>query len=147
MDGPGARGIMRYIAASFTILISFSGPADAQGLATILAGSEVRRSQMYGDEKVRFDVWRFAANGTFSGVFSIEYNSGGQVGGYSEDGPSAGRWRADGDRLCMVEERGPRGGETCFDLKRTGGKGDYIEFRGAEAGTGLPWMFHVAPGG
>ncbi len=137
---------MRSIAASIAILVSFSGPANAQGLATSLAGSEVRRSQMYGDEKVRFDVWKFAANGTFSGVLSIEYDSW-KGGGYTVDGPSAGRWRADGDRLCIAEERGPRGGETCFELKRTGAGGGYTEFRGAEAGTGLPWMFHVAPGG
>ena len=137
---------MRCIAASIAILAAFSGPAGAQGLAALLAGSEVRRSQMYGDEKVRFDVWKFAANGTFSGVFSIEYGST-KGGGYTEDGPSAGRWRADGDRLCIAEERGPRQGETCFEVKRTGGLGDYIEFRGVESGSGLPWMFHVAPGG
>ena len=137
---------MRTIAASFAILISFSGPADAQGLAALLAGSEVRRSQMYGDDKVRFDVWKFAANGTFSGVFSIEYGSA-KGGGYTEEGPSAGRWRADGDRLCIAEERGPRAGEICFALKRTGATGGTIEFRGAEAGSGLPWMFHVSPGG
>ncbi len=134
---------MRYIAASFAILVSFSGPADAQGLAALLAGSEVRRGQMYGDDKVRFDVWKFAANGTFSGAFSIEHGSS-QVGGYTEEGISAGRWRADGDRLCIAEERGPRAGEICFDLKRTGAGGDYVEFRGTEAGTGLPWMFHIS---
>ena len=138
---------MRYIAASVAMLIWFSGPADAQGLATMLAESEVRRSQMYGGDEVRFDVWKFAANGTFSGAFSIEVNTGGQMGGYTMDGPSAGRWRADGDRLCIAEERGPRGGETCFEMKRTGAGGGYTEFHGAEAGTGLPWMFHVAPGG
>ncbi len=138
---------MRTIAASIAILVSFSGPAGAQGLADLLAGSEVRRSQMFGDENVRFDVWKFAANGTFSGAFSIEHNSGGQVGGYTEDGPSAGRWRADGERLCLAEDRGPRVGETCFDLKRTGAGGGYVEFRGVEAGSGLPWMFHISPGG
>lgn len=135
---------MRYIAASFAILVSLAGPAGAQGLAAALADSEVRRSQMFGDDKVRYDVWRFAANGTFSGVFSIEVSTT-RGGGYTEDGPSAGRWRADGDRLCIVEERGPRVGETCFDLKRTGAGGGYIEFRGRETESGLPWMFHVAP--
>jgi hypothetical protein len=137
---------MRAIAASFAILIALSGPAGAQDLAEALAGSEVRRSQMFGDDQVRFDVWRFAADGTFTGAFSIEHGSA-RGGGYSEDGPSAGRWRADGGRLCLVEERGPRGGETCFELKRTGAGGGYIEFRGTETGSGLPWMFQVSPGG
>ena len=125
---------------------AFPQAVSAQGLNSLFAGSEVRRSQMFGGGDIRFDVWKFLEDGIYSGPFFIEWQMWGQ-GGRVKEGSSSGRWRVEDSRLCLMEAPKGRRGETCFLMERTGGTDRNIEFKGTEVGTDRRWMFHVAPGG
>ena len=128
------------------------GPAHSQNLEALFAGSELYRTQGYGNELVRYDRLSLAADGTFAGDALIEHNS--WSSGFTEERSVFSRWWVAGDRLCLAEAPdGPTayrsGGarESCYALRRLGADNGYIEFRGTEVGTGLPWIFKVAPGG
>ena len=134
-----------------TPLAFLAGPAGAQNLESLFAGGEIYRTQSYGNEHVRFDRLSLAADGSFRGDTLIEHYSWSGLG-FTEERAVSGRWRITGNRFCLSETRaGPevyRNGavrEFCYDLRRVRTDGVYIDFHGTEIGTGLPWLFKVAP--
>ncbi len=137
---------MRIPSLAVALLMLALAPVSAQSLDSLFAGSDVRRSQMFGGDDIRSDVWSFLKDGTYSGPFFIERLMWSD-GGYIEEGSSSGRWRIEGKRLCLSETPDGRRGEICFLMERTGGTTLHSEFTGTEVGTDRRWMFHVAPGG
>ncbi len=136
---------MRIPSLTVALLMLALAPASAQGLESLFAGSEVRRSQMSGGGDIRFDVWKFSDDGTFAGVFSIRHDLARSY--WIEEGRITGSWRIEGERLCVDAKKYGYTEQACFSLKQTGRTGSYVEFQGAEVGTDRRWMFHVAPGG
>lgn len=141
------------LALVVTPLVFLAGPAGAQNLESLFAGGEIYRTQAYGSEHVRFDRLDLAADGSFSGDTLIEHYSWSDLG-FTEERSVSGRWRIAGNRFCLSETRaGPEAygdgsaRDFCYDLRRVGADGVYIEFHGTEVGTGLPWLFKVAPAG
>ena len=132
-------------ALSMMALALLHGPAGAQSLESLLAGSEVYRNQGYGSSQVRNERLSLAADGTFTGDAMIERSL--SWTSFTEELSVSGRWRVAGDRLCLAEARDGRAAESCYALARVGGNDPYVEFRGTEIGTGLPLQFMVAPGG
>ena len=133
-------------------LALLANPADAQNLQTLFAGSEIYRTQAYGGAHVRYDRLNLEADGTFSGDALIERSL--SWTNTTEERSIIGRWRIAGNRLCLAEApaapaayKNGAGRESCYDLKRLGVDGVYVDFRGTEVGTGLPWLFKVAPAG
>ncbi len=144
---------MAYLALVVTPLVFLAGPAGAQNLESLFAGGEVYRTQGFGGDRVRFDRLSLAADGSFTGDALIEHYSWSDLG-FTEERSVSGRWQIAGNRFCLSETRaGPdvyRNGsarEFCYDLRRLGADGVYIDFHGIEVGTGLPWLFKVAPAG
>ena len=137
---------MRLPSLAVALLMLALAPVSAQGLDSLFAGSEVRRSQMSGGGDIRFDVWKFSDDGTFAGVFSIEHDSFARSS-WVEEGRITGQWRVEGERLCVDARKYGYTEQACFSLKQTGRTGSYVEFQGTEVGTDRRWMFHVAPGG
>lgn len=135
---------MRIPTLAVALLMLALTPVSAQGLESLFAGSEVRRSQMFGGDQIRFDVWKFSDDGTFAGVFSIEHSS--TRSGGVEEGQTTGQWRIKGERLCVDAKIYGYNEQACFSLKQTGRTGSYVEFQGTEVGTDRRWMFYVAPG-
>lgn len=141
------------MAAALSLMaLAFShGPAHAQNLEALFAGSELYRTQGYGAPNVRYDRLDLAADGTFTGDVLIEHSLSSTS--FDEELSISGRWRVVGDRLCLAEAStepaawgsGPAR-ESCYALRRLGADNGYIVFRGTEVGTGLPWQFKVAPG-
>ncbi len=137
---------MRITALAAALLLLISVPAGAQEFNSLFAGSEVRRTQLSGGGDIRFDVWKFTDDGTFTGVFSIEHDSFARSA-WVEEGRISGQWRIEGRRLCIDARLQGYAEQACFTLEQTGRTGSYVEFRGTEEGTDGRWMFHVAPGG
>jgi hypothetical protein len=135
---------MRITTLAVALLMLALSPASAQGLEALFSGSEVRRSQMFGGDEIRSDVWQLSEGGTFTGVFFIEHNSFSRSA-WVEEGRTAGQWRIEGNRLCVNARMYGYTEQACFSLKQTGRTRSYVEFRGTEVGTDRRWMFHVAP--
>ena len=134
---------MRPLIPAIAFLALASAATAAEDFNALFSGSEVRRSDMSGSDTMRFDRWNFAADGTFSGVFMIEHNSGTETG-YEEEGDSTGKWRIDGNRLCIDEKGYQSSGVICFVLERAGGSGQSVEISGAELGSDHRWRFEVS---
>jgi hypothetical protein len=130
-------------------LALLANPAGAQNLQTLFAGSEIYRTQAYGAAHVRYDRLNLEADGTFSGDALIERSLSWTI--TTEERSIIGRWRIVGNRFCLAEApaayKNSAGRESCYDLKKLGVDGVYVDFRGTEVGTGLPWLFKVAPAG
>ena len=140
---------MRTLSAGLMLALAVLAgfPANAQDIAAVLAGNEVRRSPITGGGSIRYDVWRFSADGTYSGAYQIDHLKL-SVFGYSEEGRTAGRWQVEGNRLCMDETAMVvYAGRTCMDLQQSRQTSLYTEFIGVEVGSGLKWRLQVAPGG
>lgn len=89
----------------------------------------------------RSDVWDMAPDGTFSGVYS-KSRSIARGGVYTVQGDVEGRWRLEGDDLC-VEGRGLEAeGEICHRLTERGATDLRREFLGESARSGK-WQLFV----
>lgn len=134
---------MRPLFLAMVFLTLASVATAAEDLNALFSGSEVRRADREGGGDLRYDNWKFAADGTFAGTFAIEFGSGSD-NAYTEDGPVSGRWRIADGNLCVTDETARGSGEVCYVLKQINAGESSIEFTGTEVGGGHGWRFDVA---
>ncbi len=133
---------MRPLFLAIAFLTLAPAATAAEDLNALFSGNEIRRADREADSGQRYDRWDFAADGTFTGSFTIEFGSGSD-NSYEEEGSVSGRWRTAGGNLCVTDE-GPRGsGEVCYVLKQINATDSSIEFTGSEVDGGHKWRFDV----
>lgn len=129
------RRFARTIAAAATLLLG--PPAAETALAAPLAGAQIQARSAGGEFRgdtftfrgFESHIWRFAPDGSASAVAVARRTSGGPMSGSTmvEFG-DIGRWRVEGDRLC-VEWAGPnRQFSGCYGVDAQ--QGDHVRIVG-----------------
>jgi hypothetical protein len=90
------------IASAFAALVSATGavaaPLPPAALAQLVPGGEFRG---FFNRGANFEnhIWRFAPDGSVRAVYTIDRHN--SFGNYREEGADIGRWRLQGDRVCI----------------------------------------------
>lgn len=117
------------IGAMLTVVAADAQPLSGQGLQGRTAGGEFRgfmRSERGGEDH----IWRFRPDGTAVGVATIRRNVG--YGTYQYEIGDTGRWRIEGNRLCVDWPGLNRNFSGCYAVTAQGG--DHVRLAGP-----VPW--------
>lgn len=114
------------LAAALPLAASQAAPLPSQEIRARTAGGEFRG---YGNTRrapLEDVIWRFRPDGTVTAFSQIrrKYPSNSQFEEYSDSG----RWRVEGDRLCVAFESGHREFSGCYAVN--GIEGDHVRLGG-----------------
>lgn len=126
-------------AAGLAVVDAASAAAQSVAMRS-MAGTELRISGRHERSGIRDHIWRLGADGAVRGIYSspqIFY-----AGVFFENGSDAGRWTAEGNRLCVTWNTWTRGQPTCYAVTYTGGNG--ISLRDEATGDTLTGQIDAA---
>lgn len=130
---------MRSVYMGFLGALAFVGASHAETFtAEALSGSAIRRDVSYGAEH-RYEVLQLNPDQTLTGRWMTRRSAADSTAWLS--GSIRGRWRAQGDRICLSGQGLVQQGEACMRMTKVGDSPQ--EYRAVQDPTGEVWQIFL----